>query len=226
VCAKILSGQREPSNSSIVKQSRCRARPRLHTVSLAAALLAAANGLHDPVGELDVPSDSNGSGVEPATTGLDVCNVARAGSGPWSTERDPWRLTHADLRAIGQSWSGDPDDLSPSITAAIAITLNARKPWREPVDDIHQPLRWADGISTTRPSASRVYDALLGGGHPGKPVPGLPVWHICPRPRSAQTPAWVLPRIGPMRSPHSGGAARLNVGAQSVRRVGLGRWPR
>lgn len=139
---------------------------------LAAALFAAVNGLHGLVGELDVRSENNGSGVEPVIAGLDVCNVARAGSGTWSTQHGPWRLTHADLKAIDQSWSGDPDDLSPSVAAAIAITLDAPKPWREPVDDIDQPLRWADGIDTTRPSASRVSDPLLGGGHPGEPVPG------------------------------------------------------
>ena len=50
-----------------------------------------------------------------------------------------------------ESWSGDPDDLFPAVAEAIAIAQNARRPWGGSVDP-DLPLRWADGIHTTRPS--------------------------------------------------------------------------
>lgn len=109
--------------------------------------------------------------VEPEITSEDVHRVARTGSGAWRVgpAGPMWRLTREDLLAIADGWDGNPDELSPMVTQAIADALNREKPWRRTgtarQDDLDVALAWADGIDTSRPSASRVYDCLLGGGH-------------------------------------------------------------
>lgn len=107
----------------------------------------------------------SGDTTEPRITSGDVHHVARHGERVWRVgERGSWRLTLDDLLAIDDSWGGDPDELSPMVAQAIADALNRQRPWRQP-EDLDQPLGWADGIDTSRPSASRVYDYLLGGSH-------------------------------------------------------------
>lgn len=106
-----------------------------------------------------------GDPAEPHITSGDVGHVARHGEKVWRIgERGSWRLTRDDLLAIDDSWGGDPDELSPMVEQAIADALNRERPWRRS-EDLDQPLGWADGIDTSRPSTSRVYDCLLGGSH-------------------------------------------------------------
>jgi hypothetical protein len=112
-----------------------------------------------------------GEVVEPEITSEDVHRVARTGSGAWRVgpAGQTWRLTREELLAIADGWDGNPDELSPMVTQAIADALNREKPWRRTgtaqQDYLDDALAWADGIDTGRPSASRVYDRLLGGGH-------------------------------------------------------------
>jgi hypothetical protein len=115
-----------------------------------------------------------GEAAEPRITTEDVYQVARCGGRVWRVGRDArtWRLTREDLRAIDQGWDGSLDDLSPMVAQAIAAALNREKPWRRTGDSLDDAgenldgaLAWADGIDTDRPSASRVYDCLLGGFH-------------------------------------------------------------
>lgn len=107
-----------------------------------------------------------GDRVELHVTAEDVSNVARHRERVWrvNDRGGTWKLTFDDLLAIDDSWNGDPNELSPMVAQTIAGKLNEQQPWQH-VEDPDRPLRWADGIDTTRPSASRVYDYLLGGAH-------------------------------------------------------------
>jgi hypothetical protein len=113
-----------------------------------------------------------GETSEPQITADDVYQVARTGSRVWRAGAGgrTWRLTREDLLAIDEGWDGSLDELSPLVARAIAAALNREQPWRwqdpdDGGDNLDGALAWADGIDTGRPSASRVYDHLLGGSH-------------------------------------------------------------